>query len=230
MRRPKEFYTIREAARLIGYSERQLRAKCIGGEIPGAYKLPTGRKWVIPRKALEKYHSAATDEETPGDELGQEPMADVAIERNGRRVAPARDISLGELCQLGFPPDVGTVLLLIHDAGDELGRSFVETCVKRQRESPGSPWQRGLLLGLAELDPASAPVLQDAVRYEIWRGEPQRLAFRAHVQEIDRQRHVAELAATLRELRERDDFLAGFRRELDKIIAKLGVNSQTPPS
>ena len=230
MRRPKELYTIREAARLIGYSERQLRQKCIGGEIPGAHKLATGRKWLIPRKGLEQYQSATTHEGTPGDELSQEAMADVSLKTNGRPASPTRDLSLGELCQLGFPPDVGTVLLLIHDAGDEPGRSFVETCVKRQQESPGSPWQRGLLLGLAELDPASAPVLQDAVRYEIWRGEPQQLAFRAYVQEIDRQRHVAELVATLRELRERDVFLAGFRRELDKIIAKLGVNSQTPPS
>ena len=230
MSKPKEFYTIREAARLIGYSERQLREKCIGGEIPGAYKLPTGRKWLIPREGLEQYQSATTHEQTPGDELGQEAMADVSLKRNERRASPARDLSLGELCQLGFPPDVGTVLLLIQDAGDELGRSFVETCVKRQREAPGSAWQRGFLLGLAELDPASAPVLQDAVRYEIWRGESQRLAFAAYVQEIDRRRRVAELAATLRKFTEKDEFLARLRTEVDKMIANLGVKNQSSAS
>jgi len=45
-------YGIREAAKLLSYSERQVRQMCIDGKIPGACRLPKGRKWLIPGSAL----------------------------------------------------------------------------------------------------------------------------------------------------------------------------------
>jgi len=51
----KEVYTIREAAKLIGYSDRHLRQRCIDGNVPGAYKITEGRKWLIPRAAVQQF-------------------------------------------------------------------------------------------------------------------------------------------------------------------------------
>lgn len=52
----KEVYTIREAAKVISYSERQVRQLCIDGKIESAYKLKGTRKWLIPRTAIQPFN------------------------------------------------------------------------------------------------------------------------------------------------------------------------------
>lgn len=49
----EKVYTIKVAAQKINYSERHLRQLCIDGKIPGAYKIPDGRKWLIPSQCIE---------------------------------------------------------------------------------------------------------------------------------------------------------------------------------
>ena len=52
----EEYWTISQAAKIIGYSDRRIRELCKAGKIPGAFKLPSGgRKWQIPRKSVTKY-------------------------------------------------------------------------------------------------------------------------------------------------------------------------------
>lgn len=45
-------YTIRQVARRLNYSQRQIRQMCTDGKIAGAYKLPGGGKWLIPESRL----------------------------------------------------------------------------------------------------------------------------------------------------------------------------------
>ena len=49
--------TAGEVAEALGRSMSTIRAKCAGGEIPGAYKL-NGREWRIPREAFRAYLEA----------------------------------------------------------------------------------------------------------------------------------------------------------------------------
>lgn len=51
----KEFYTIREAAKKLCYSERHLRQLCIDGKI-GASKIDGGRKWLIPLTVIQRFN------------------------------------------------------------------------------------------------------------------------------------------------------------------------------
>lgn len=47
-------YTLKQVMRLIPYSERSLRRFCTEGKL-GAFKLPEGRKWLIPAEAIEEF-------------------------------------------------------------------------------------------------------------------------------------------------------------------------------
>jgi|GEM_PF-5151702 len=52
----EKVYTIKEAAKKVRYSERQLREKCIEGKMPDAYKIPAGRKWLIPEHSIKAFN------------------------------------------------------------------------------------------------------------------------------------------------------------------------------
>jgi len=62
-------YTLREAAKLIGYSERQLRQKCLDGKVLGAYKIADGRKWLIPRDAVQ-WLEQSHPKQPPNESIG----------------------------------------------------------------------------------------------------------------------------------------------------------------
>ena len=50
----KQFYSIKEFARKINYSERQVRQWCSDGDIK-AWKVSDGRKWLIPKSVLKEF-------------------------------------------------------------------------------------------------------------------------------------------------------------------------------
>ena len=49
----EKIYTTREAARLLSYSERQIRQKCKDLKI--GYKIDGGRKWLIPEAEIKRF-------------------------------------------------------------------------------------------------------------------------------------------------------------------------------
>ncbi len=56
-------YTIRQASTALHYSKRQLRQMCIDGRIAGAYKIPGGRKWLIPEEGITSLRSLGTGQD-----------------------------------------------------------------------------------------------------------------------------------------------------------------------
>ncbi len=54
--------TLHEVAQLLRMSERRLRDKAAAGKIPGAFRVEGLKKWLFPRKALEKFMGVKLEE------------------------------------------------------------------------------------------------------------------------------------------------------------------------
>lgn len=107
----EKVYTIKNAAQKVKYSERQLRQKCIEGKMPDAYKIPAGRKWLIPEhsikafsKNLEAQSIIKTQQNrsvaagTKQDVYGEKPVFTLDSKENANLVAlGARVIRMAEL-------------------------------------------------------------------------------------------------------------------------------------
>lgn len=83
----EKVYTIKEASEKIHYSERQIRQRCIDGKLKGAYKIPEGRKWLIPESGLASIN--AKQEAPPNVATEQPPYIETPHKSKMRKLARA---------------------------------------------------------------------------------------------------------------------------------------------
>lgn len=126
----EKVYTIKDAAQKINYSERQLRQLCIDGKVPGACKIPDGRKWLIPENAIEalkKNQGAQSVAKAQQDALiaaviKQEPYKETPHKQKMREVARSlqSEVGLPYVLEIFLPPGRSTVTLSIDQEGNHL--------------------------------------------------------------------------------------------------------------
>ena len=120
----KEFFTIKEVAHKIVYSERRVRQMCIEGKIEAEKISDDARKWLIPVTELERLKAGSeftrkakqkTYEETPH----KQKMREIAGTMAGEISLPwILHILIVELKPRRFLPDRGSVLTTVAENGE----------------------------------------------------------------------------------------------------------------
>ena len=66
------YLTIRQAVVLLHYSDRRIREFCKAGKFPGAGKLCSGRKWLIPSGDIERHLQSLPSGQSRAPDLTEE--------------------------------------------------------------------------------------------------------------------------------------------------------------
>jgi len=81
----EKLYSIKEAAKMVHYDERTIRGWCQNGKLPGAYRIGTARKWLIPESALSQLQ---TEHNVPKEsQTEQEPYKETPHKKKIRELA-----------------------------------------------------------------------------------------------------------------------------------------------